>query len=91
MPAVETSDTLGLVLWRHSSLVKGRVRGVLELRLCKTLMVVHNPVANELDLWDSRDGLEIGMQNGFLGTLRLVVAVPIALACGVKCLGEVRH
>ena len=87
VPAVEAGVTLVLVFLGYARLVEGGVRGVLERGGRETLVVVDHTVADELDLGDTGDGLEIGVENGFLGRLGLVVAVPIRLCIRVECLG----
>lgn len=64
--------------------MKGLVMWVLELSLGESLVVVDGAVANELDLWYTRDRLEIRVKNGLLRLARLVVAVAIALGLRVK-------
>ena len=66
--------------------MEGGVRGMLELRLCEAFMIIHYSVADKLDLWYTRNGPEMRMQNGLLGLLCLIVTVPIILATGVESL-----
>lgn len=88
MPAIEPRDTFGFVLRGDAGLVERSVAWMLELSFCKSFMVVDRAVANELDLWDSGNGLQVRMKDGLLGILSLVVSVSIVLSFGIKCLRE---
>ena len=77
VPAVEACDAGSLVRGRHGRLVEGGVGGVLERGGGEALVVVDGAVADELDLWDARDRLEVGVEDGLLGRLRLVVSMAV--------------
>lgn len=68
--------------------MEGAVRGVLEARFGEALVVVDGAVADELDLGDARDGLEVGVEDGFGGVAGFVVAVAVVLGGGVEGFGE---
>jgi hypothetical protein len=57
--------------------VEGGVGGVFERGGLEALVVVEGAVADELDLGNARDRLEVWMQDGLLGRLGLVVAVAV--------------
>ena len=57
-----------------------------EFGFSESFVVVYGPVADELDLRDSRDGFEIGVEDGFLGAARLVVPVAVAFGLRIECL-----
>lgn len=87
VPAVETGISFLFLLLGQASLVKGGVRRVLERGGRETLVIVDHAVSDELDLGNTGNGLEIGVENRFLGRLGLVVSVSISLRFRVKCLG----
>ncbi len=60
------------------------MRWVFQLRLSETFVVVDNSVTDELDLRDTRDRLEVGMQDRFLRALCFVIAVTIILGFRIK-------
>ena len=64
--------------------MEGRVRGVLEHRLCEPFVVVHRPVADELHLRHSWDGLQVRVEDRLLLGPGLVVPVAVALARRVE-------
>ena len=70
--------------------MEGRVRGVLELRLGQTLVVVDHAIANELHLGNTRNRLQVRVQDGLLGLPRLVVAVAVVLGRRVERLQRMR-
>lgn len=51
-------------------------------------MIINRPITNKLHLRHTRDRLQIRMEDRFLSAASLVVAVAVALACGVECLCE---
>jgi len=51
---------------------------------CKPLMVVNCAVPDELDLWYSRDSLEIRMEDRLFRAFSLVVSVAIALRLRIE-------
>ena len=53
-------------------------------------MVVDGAVADELNLWDSRDGLEVRVQDGGFRLASLVVSVTVAVCLGVESLESAR-
>lgn len=59
---------------------------MLELNFSKALVVIHGPVADELDLRDTADGFQIGMEDGLLGLAGLIVTVAVILRGWVECL-----
>lgn len=79
VPAVETGVSLLFVFLGYASLVEGGVRWVLERGGRETLVVVDHAVPDELDLGNTGDGLEVGVENRFLGRLGLVISVSISL------------
>ena len=86
MPAVEPRYTVGFVLRGDAGLVECRVAWVFEFGFGESFVVVYSSVADELDLGYSRDGFEIGVEDGFLGAARLVVPVAVAFGLRVECL-----
>ena len=52
-------------------------------------MIIDHAVADELDLRNARDGLQVRMQDGRLGRPDLVVAVTVALTRRVECLSPI--
>jgi hypothetical protein len=62
------------------------VAGMLEACLSEPLVVVHHSIADELDLGYGRDGLEVRVENRFLGFASLVVSMAVALRLRIKCL-----
>lgn len=49
-------------------------------------MIIHRAIPNELDLGDTGDCLEIGMEDGFRLVASLVVSVTVDVGLGVKSL-----
>lgn len=49
-------------------------------------MVVYCTITNELYLRDTGDCLEVGMQDGFVRVVDLVVTMSVALTVGIKSL-----
>ena len=64
------------------------MRGMLQLGFCETLPVVHRSVADELNLGNAGDRLEIRMEDRLLRLARLVVAVSIVLRYRVEVLTQ---
>lgn len=56
--------------------------------LVKTLVIVDPAIADQLNLGNSGDRLQIRMQDGFLGGLSLVVAMTVGLGSGVEGFGK---
>lgn len=71
--------------------MKRRMRRVLELRLREAFVVVHCAVTDELDLRDTRDGLEVGMEDGLLRLPGFVVAMTVRLGGRVEGLSDERY
>jgi len=86
VPAVEPRYAVVFVLRGDAGLVECRVAWVFEFGFGESFVVVYSPVADELDLGDSRNGLEIGVENRFLGAPRLVVPVAVAFGLRIECL-----
>ena len=86
MPAVEPRYAVGFVLRGDAGLVECRVAWVFEFGFGESFVVVYSPVADELDLGDSRDRFEIGVEDGFLGAPGLVVPVAVAFGLRIECL-----
>ena len=57
VPAIEPRHAFGLVFGGDAGLVECGVAWVLELGFSKSFVVVDYTIADELDLWDSGDGL----------------------------------
>jgi hypothetical protein len=57
--------------------VEGRVGRVLERRCLEALVIVDGAVANQLHLRHAWDRLEVWMEDGLFGRLRLVVAMAV--------------
>lgn len=57
---------------------------MLELSFGQPLVIVDRAIANELNLRNTRNSLEVRMKDRFLGVTGLVVSVSIALRFGVK-------
>lgn len=85
MPAVEAREVV-LFRGRDDGLVECGVGGVFQFRGGEAFVVVDCAVADELDLRDAGDGLEVGVEDGFLGAFGFVVAVAVALGGGVESL-----
>ena len=51
-------------------------------------MLVDSTVSDDLDLRNPRNRLEVGVKNGLLGRLSLVVTMAIRLGTWIKRLGE---
>ena len=64
MPTVETSYAFLLVFFRHASLMESRVRRMFQFRFCEPLVVVDETVADKLNLRNTRNGLQIRMEDG---------------------------
>jgi len=62
--------------------------GMMVAYLGKTFMIVDGTISNELNLGNSRDSLEIRMQDGFLSFSCLVVAMSVALGARIKSLNK---
>ena len=60
------------------------MRGMLQLRLSKALVVIDSTVADELDLGLARNSLQIGMKDGLLRLSGLVITVTIAIRLRVE-------
>jgi len=86
VPAVEPCYSIGFVLWGDAGFVECRVAWVFEFGFRESFVVVYSPVADELDLGYSRDGFEIGVEDGFLGAPGLVVPVAVAFGFRIECL-----
>jgi hypothetical protein len=84
VPAVEARDAGCVVCGRDGGLVEGGVGGVFERGGREALVVVDGAVADELDLRDARDGLEVWVEDGLVVGLCLVVAVAVGLGGGVE-------
>ena len=63
MPAVETSVSFRSIFWGNLGLVEPRVLRVLQLGFSETFVVEDGTVPDQLDLGDSRDRLEVWMQD----------------------------
>jgi hypothetical protein len=63
VPTVEASETFGSVLWGNLGLVETRMLGVLQLGLGEAFVVVDSTVSDQLNLGDSRDGLEVRVKD----------------------------
>ena len=84
VPAVEAGDAGCVVRGRDGGLVEGGVGGVFERGGREALVVVDGAVADELDLGDARDGLEVWVEDGLVVGLGLVVAVAVGLGGGIE-------
>lgn len=63
-----------------------RVLRMLQLGFFETFVVVYGTVSNQLNLGDSRDRLEVWVEDRLGILLGLVVAVAIGVALGIKVL-----
>lgn len=54
----------------------------------ETFVVVDCAVADELNLWDARNGFQVRVEDGFLSAFGFVVAMAVALGGRVKGLKE---
>jgi hypothetical protein len=88
VPSVEAGVTFGSVLWGNFGLVKTGMLRVLQLGFSKTFVVVNGTVPDKLNLRDSRDRLEVGVEDRFAVFLGFVIAVTVDIALGVESLGE---
>ena len=57
---------------------------MLQLSLCEALVVIHGPIANQLNLGDTGDGLEVGMEDGLLLALGLLITMTVTLRSRVE-------
>ena len=57
-----------------------------ELRFGKALVVVDCTIADERHLGNSRDSLEVWMEDRLCSPFGLVIAVPVVFGCGIECL-----
>jgi hypothetical protein len=73
-----------LILVRDHIGMEGLVMRMLELSFGQPLVIVDRAIANELNLRNTRNSLEVRMKDRFLGVTGLVVSVSIALRFGVK-------
>jgi len=88
VPSVEAGVTFGSVLWGDLGLVETGVLRVLQLCFSKTFVVVNGTVSDELNLRDSRDRLEVGVEDRFAVFLGFVVSVAVGIALRVESLVE---
>jgi len=86
MPSVEASNALCFIFGRDDRFMESFVRGVLKLGLCEPFVVVHDTIADELDLGYGWDGLEIGMENRLLSFASFVVSVAVVFRLWVESL-----
>ena len=86
MPSVEAGVTFGRVLRGDLGLVETRVLGVLQLGFCKTLVVVDGTVSDELNLRNSRNCLEVRVEDRLGVLFSFVVAVTVGIALRVESL-----
>ena len=56
--------------------------------LSETLVIINSPVSDKLHLRNTRDSLEIRMENRLLRAARFVVSMAVALRAGVECLSH---
>ena len=64
--------------------MEGLVMGMFELCLCEALVVVDGAIADELNLGDAGNRLEIWMEDRLLRLARLVIPVTIALGLWIE-------
>lgn len=57
---------------------------VLQLGFRKALVVIDGTIADQLNLWDSRNCLQVGVKNRLAVLLGFVVAVAVGVALGIK-------
>lgn len=88
VPSVEPGVTFGCVLWGNLGLVKTGVLRVLQFGFSKAFVVVNGTVPDELNLWNSRDRLQVGVKDRFRVFLGFIVAVTISIALRVESLDE---
>ena len=92
VPSVEASVTLRRVLRGDLGLVETRMLGVLQLGFSQTFVIVNGTVADKLNLRNSRDSLEVRVEDRFAVFLGFVVAVTVGIALRVESLtGEGRR
>ena len=65
VPTVETGVALSSVFWGNLGLMKARVLRMFQLGLSETFVVVYSAVSDQLDLGDSRDRLEVWVEDRF--------------------------
>lgn len=88
VPSVEAGVTFGSVLWGDFGLVKTGVLRVLQLCFSKTFVVVDGTIPDELNLRDSRDRLEVGVEDRFAVFLGFVVSVAVGITIRIESLVE---
>ena len=85
MPAIEARMSQ-IVFFGDWVLVESLVVRVLELDVCKSLVLRNKAIADDLDLRLVRDSLEVGVQDTVFGVERL--AMTVAARCWVKSLRQ---
>jgi hypothetical protein len=88
MPAIEPSDTFGLVICRNPGFVECSVARMFQSGFSETFVVVDDTIADKLHLGYRRDSLEIGMKNRSLGLASLIIPVAITFRFGIKRLSK---
>lgn len=91
MPAIESCHALLFVLRRYWGLVERGVARMLELGLGQSLVVVDRAIAYKLNLGYPRDSLKIGVQDGLLCVLSLVIPMTIILRFWIERLQEIKR
>jgi len=86
MPSAETGIALDFVFLGDTGFVKSGMGGVFERSSCEAFVISHSTVADELNLGNSGDGLDVQMKNGLLCGINLIVAMCIALRLRIKSL-----
>ena len=86
MPSVEAGITFRRVLRGDLGLVETRMLGVLQLGFGETLVIINGTVSDKLNLWNSRDRLEVRVEDRFGVFLGFVVTVTVDIALRVESL-----
>jgi len=83
MPAVKPG-CFELVFRGSTRLVKSDVRGMFQPSLSETFVVVHGSIADQLNLRNTRDSLEVWVEDRFLGRFSFVVAMSVRFRMGIE-------
>jgi hypothetical protein len=77
VPATEARDACCFVSRRDDGLVEGGVGRMFERYDFKALVIELCAIADELNLRNTRDSLEVWMQDGLVGLFSLVIPMPV--------------
>lgn len=86
VPSIEAGVAFGGVLWGNLGLVETGVLRVFQLGFTETFVVVNGTVSDELNLRNSRDSLEVRVENRFAVLLGFVIAVAVGITLRIESL-----